>query len=72
MNDGDNMTDTPIEGTTASLDGERLIPDTEFRAMLGGVSAMSVWRWERNDPTFPKTYRIGNRKCRRYQLQRQG
>jgi len=58
------MTDNTLESGD-TLDGERLIPDSEFRALLGGVSAMSVWRWERDDPTFPKPYRIGNRKCRR-------
>jgi predicted DNA-binding transcriptional regulator AlpA len=47
-------------------DDDLLIPDPEVRRRYGGISEMTLWRWDR-DPTlgFPKPVRIRNRKYRR-------
>lgn len=41
----------------------KLIPPTEVRDLFGGVSDMTLWRWE-NDPEmgFPKAIRINRRR----------
>lgn len=28
-------------------------------AVVLGVSAPTIWRWRRSDPTFPRPYRLG-------------
>jgi predicted DNA-binding transcriptional regulator AlpA len=47
-------------------DDDRLIPDPEVRKRYGGISEMTLWRWD-HDPAlnFPKPVRIRNRKYRR-------
>jgi predicted DNA-binding transcriptional regulator AlpA len=44
---------------------KRFIPDPEVRKRYGGISEMTLWRWER-DPKlrFPAAIRIHNRKYR--------
>ncbi len=38
---------------------ERIIRKSEFRRRLGGISASSLWRYERNIPNFPKRRKLG-------------
>jgi predicted DNA-binding transcriptional regulator AlpA len=46
-------------------DEDTFIPDRETRRICGGVSAMTIWRWERNpDLEFPKAVKINGRKYR--------
>ena len=44
---------------------KRLLPDSQVRQRYGGISAMTLWRWD-SDPAlgFPKPVRINNRKYR--------
>ncbi len=57
-----------MENQTApsdALDRERLLPDARVREFFG-VSAMTIWRWERNETLgFPLPVVINGRKFRR-------
>jgi hypothetical protein len=50
---------------------DELVPDSQVRTELGGLSAMTTWRWDSDkDPSKPPAgwepaIRIGNRKFRR-------
>lgn len=44
-------------------DTERLITSRQLREALGGISEMTVWRYERDEALgFPKALRIRKRK----------
>ena len=50
------MTDSPTQ-----TPHRRLIRATRARTeMLGGVSAMTTWRWLNAYPDMPRPFRIGN------------
>jgi prophage regulatory protein len=38
---------------------ERIIRNSEFMRRLVGISASSLWRYERNIPNFPKRRQLG-------------
>jgi hypothetical protein len=42
-----------------------LISDRKFRRMIGDPSAMTIYRDEKRDPNFPRSYVRNNRKFRR-------
>ena len=47
------------------MKADRLLPDSKVRERYGGVSAMTIWRWERNkDLKFPAAVLINRRKYR--------
>jgi hypothetical protein len=41
------------------------VRDPELRRMLGGVSAMCLWRWRRELPDFPTSSEIGGKRYTR-------
>ena len=44
---------------------DQLVPDRKAREELGGISAMSLWRWDRNPGLgFPPAIRLNGRKYR--------
>ena len=44
---------------------DHLVPDRQARAELGGISAMSLWRWDhRPELGFPPAIRLNGRKYR--------
>lgn len=44
----------------ASRAPERYITEKELRELLGGISAMTVWRWERDSRVaLPRRVRLG-------------
>jgi hypothetical protein len=38
-----------------------LVTGPGVRRLFGNVSAMTVWRWRRDDPSFPTPFVINNR-----------
>jgi hypothetical protein len=46
----------------ASTHGPKvLVTGPGVRRLFGNVSAMTVWRWRRDDPSFPAPFVINNR-----------
>ena len=41
-----------------------LIPDTKVRELFGGITIMTIWRWEHADIGFPPAVMIHKRKYR--------
>ena len=47
---------------TSSLDDDVLLTAAQTRARVGGVSAMCIWRWQRDERVqFPAPVKINNR-----------
>jgi hypothetical protein len=51
---------------------DQFVPDTDVKAELGGISTMTLWRWDK-DPKMialglPPAIRIGQRKYRSRKL----
>ena len=50
---------------TDTAQAECFIPDKEVREICGGISEMTLWRWDRDpDLNFPPPVRINRRKYR--------
>ena len=49
------------EQTGGSVDKAILITSHDLRQRLGGISTMTLWRWEQGR-AFPKAFKIGPRK----------
>lgn len=59
------MTKIPSPVGTSPNVPDDLVADTQVRKEFGGISSMSLWRWDR-DPKlgFPKKYQIRKRNFR--------
>jgi predicted DNA-binding transcriptional regulator AlpA len=60
-----NMSSDPLEVVTepASRQSDALLTTPQLRARLGGISEMTIWRYERDtEIDFPKPLRIKRRK----------
>jgi predicted DNA-binding transcriptional regulator AlpA len=60
-----NMSFDPLEVVTkpASSQSDALLTTPQLRARLGGISEMTIWRYERDtEINFPKPIRIKRRK----------
>jgi hypothetical protein len=51
-----------------NVEHDSLMPDSDFRAELGGISKMTLWRWDRDaglaEQGFPPAIRIRERSYR--------
>jgi hypothetical protein len=51
-----------------NVEHDSLMPDSDFRAELGGISKMTLWRWDRDaglaEQGFPPAIRIRDRSYR--------
>jgi predicted DNA-binding transcriptional regulator AlpA len=51
----------PTSKLSLQDDPARLISSARVRELLGGIAPMSLWRWRRREPTFPKPVVIAKR-----------
>jgi hypothetical protein len=53
----------------STFDFDQLVPDPQVRRELGGISAMTLWRWDRHPdkapPGWESPVKIGKRNYRR-------
>jgi hypothetical protein len=67
----DEIARKPIRKTkhaATDVEHDSLMPDSDFRAELGGISKMTLWRWDRDaglaEQGFPPAIRIRERSYR--------
>jgi prophage regulatory protein len=54
----------PVAYRSESIMPETYVSDIQIAALYG-VHRMTIWRWNKSDPTFPKPFRLSGR-CTRW------